>query len=325
MPATAFPLFVYLRDPMSRTDHDRANWIDPRTAGEVLTMRPKLKGRGRRAVVPEWSSAWPPPPAREEINRSIVERLESARYQEHGFRWSAANLDTLPAWASALELARWRVPARHLGIVDHIDTHLGLSIPTEGGPDLELALDLPWQPWLHEILIHLRWWLRLESIRAEEELEPAIATAYSMPGAPLLELNTWTDQRFAFNYHGRRPLRLLIPEQTVLRLFVGPDPYYVPPTPPIISAASSPSSPSSSPAWPRLTYSAALERGLLDLLRVSSGQAGGVDASAVVARAAVAAAAEEERNIINLAGRIIGTIQFYRDNSFAIEAARRGL
>lgn len=293
---------------------------DPRTGAEVLRVRSAMPSRGTHDAIEdgEASSSFVARPQSEMINRAPSELLESARYQEHAFRWTPAEVNALTG-ESILEIARWHVPARHLGILDHIDTHFGVTLLTEDRTPLDIGINLPWQPWLHEVLgLNLRWWLRLEARRELEERSPvALFSPAELPGSALPELPTWSDQRFGWNYHGRRPLRILILEQTALRLFVGAESK---PRPGDIMKSSS-----SSPfAFSRAAVqAAALYQGLnAELPRSPASAEIAVEPLEGEIRAAAVAAPEEGPSF---AGRLIGTIQLYRDNPGAIEAARRGL
>jgi hypothetical protein len=291
---------------------------DPRTGAEVLRVRSAMPSRGTHDAIEEGeaSSSFVARPQSEMVNRAPAELLESARYQEHAFRWTPAMVNALTG-ESILEIARWHVPARHLGILDHIDTHFGVTLLTDDRNPLDIGINLPWQPWLHEVLgLRLRWWLRLEARRELEERSPvALFSPNELPGAALPELPTWTDQRFGWNYHGRRPLRILILEQTALRLFVGAE------SQPAALMKSSSSSPF---AFTRdAIQRAALFQGLnADLPPYS--MAAEVVSEPLEGELRAAAAAEAEEGP-SFAGRLIGTIQLYRDNPGAIEAARRGL
>lgn len=328
---THFPEFVYLDDPMANPDHDRDARTDPRDPAEVLTVRSPVRARKRHlAVVPgSVSDRFVAPPASERFNRAPAELLENARYHEHGFRWTAAAIGSLVT-QSIVEIARWHVPARHLGIIDHIDTHLGLTLEIGADPPafLDLAIDLPWQPWLHEVLgLTLRWWLRVEAQREIEEVAAvALNTVNELPGSPLPELATWTDQRFGYNYHGKRPLRILIPERTTVRLFVGADDR---PRPPpgggdVLAKVAGGLS-SLYVSEDRIRSSGLLEALNLKIPSPAAPESGEeIDLEMIAMETAAAAAAEQQAGF-NVAGRIIGTIQFYRDNPAALEAARRGL
>jgi len=299
---------------------------DPRRGEEVLRVRSPMPSRGRHLPLEleDSSSGFVAPPRRDAINGAPAERLESARYQEHMFRWTPAMVNAAAAaGARVFEIARWHVPARHLGILDHIDTHFGVTILTDDRNPLDIGIDLPWQPWLHEVLgLGLRWWLRLESRRELEELGPvALNTPEDLPGAALPELPTWNDQRFGWNYHGRRPLRILVEEQSALRLFVGAET-----VPPMAGAEMKTTSSS--------TNALGFSRDDLERVALFMGANSALPSSASTAaiaaeplegevpKAAAAAVAEEGPSF---AGRLIGTIQLYRDNPGAIEAARRGL
>lgn len=300
------PAFLYLVDPMTTVDPTKGGMEDPRSDPASLLVRPHVNRRGRAPAVviediPE--ELRPAPPRAEDINRSLVEALESARYHEHGFRWDA-NAVAAVRVGTIFEIARWRVPARHVGILDHIDTHFGLTIAISEENFLDIALDLPWQPWLHEVLgVKLRWWLRVESTRNLEEPSPVVLVDPSeLPGTPFFELPTWSDQRFGYNYHGRRPLRLLVPERSTVRLFFGLE------MPPEEDKAASSRSVS------------------LDIKALySSGALSAIGAQLPEGWSPETKALDVGSSGPSFAGRIIGTIQAYKDNPGAVEAARRGL
>ena len=321
-----FRRFLLQIDPRKAVQPFLRQRTDPRTAEEVLRVRSPMTSRGYHLPLEleDTSADFRAPPKRDAINGAPGERLESARYQEHMFRWTPAMVNAAAAaGARVFEIARWHVPARHLGILDHIDTHFGVTILTDDRNPLDIGIDLPWQPWLHEVLgLGLRWWLRLESRRELEELGPvALTTPDDLPGAALPELPTWNDQRFGWNYHGRRPLRILIEEQSSLRLFVGAE--TVPP-PAAAAAMTTTSSSTNALGFSRDDLErVALFMGMnADLPSVTSTAAIAAEPLEGVPRAAAAAVAEEGPSF---AGRLIGTIQLYRDNPGAIAAARRGL
>jgi len=326
--ATAFPELVYLEDPMANPDHDRAARTDPRDPAEVIPVRSPVRARKPHlAVVPgSVSDRFRAPPEAERLNRAVAELLENARYHEHGFRWTAAAILTLTT-QQIVEIARWHVPARHLGIIDHIDTHIGLTLEVGEATFLDIAIDLPWQPWLHEVLgLSLRWWLRLEAERDIEEITAvALNSEYELPGSALPELATWTDQRYGFNYHGRRPLRILVPEKTTARLFVGAEGR--PPRPPPIGEMVIGSGGGGTSRL-QITDAQIRATGIFPTFGMAppgppelltEGFAEGFKLSAM------ASEVQQQAAGMNLAGRIIGTLQFYRDNPAALEAARRGL
>lgn len=297
---------------------------DPRTGAEVLRVRSAMPSRGTHNAIEEGeaSSSFVPRPEVDRINQAPAELLESARYQEHAFRWTPAMVNALTGGETVLEIARWHVPARHLGILDHIDTHFGITLVTEDRTPLDIGINLPWQPWLHEVLgLNLRWWLRLEARRELEERSPvALFSPAELPGTALPELPTWNDQRFGWNYHGRRPLRICILEQTALRLFVGSE---SPPRPPAMLPMMTPSSSSPFAFSRSAVQAAALYQGLnADLPPYSPAAA--IAEEPLEGEPLAAAIAEPEEGP-SFAGRLIGTIQLYRDNPGAIEAARRGL
>lgn len=312
---TAFPDILGTGDPLA-IEHDRLNREDPREASEVFP---------REAVpLPEVET----PSPIENVKRTPDPFAESAMYKEHGFRWRARDMNSLPADASIVEIARWRCPAGHVGIVSHVATHFAIAIDVdETNPDspvLEIGLNLPNQPWLHDILplgdppgsARLRWWLRLESRREREQLAAVwLRGASELPGQPFPELATWTDQRFAWHWHGREPLRLLVPEAHTLRLFVGLDQDPRPPS------------------------------GGEMIAKLGTGSKFAIDVHGKAATSAIAVAAPDlpfepsptssearaearasiEDTGVTVAGRLIGTLQTYREARAAIEAVRRGL
>lgn len=314
-----FSKVLLQEDPRRSVRPFKLRETDPRTGAEVLRVRSPMPSRGAHDAIEEGdaSSGFVSPPAADRINRAPAEMLESARYQEHAFRWTPAEVNAAAAaGARVFEIARWHVPARCLGILDHIDTHFGVTLLTEDRNPLDIGINLPWQPWLHEVLgLRLRWWLRVESRRElEETAAVALVSSAELPGAALPELPTWNDQRFGFNYHGRRPLRICLPELSCARLFVGAESM----EPPALMKSSSPFA-ISRVAVQRAGLFQGLNADLPSLQVSASALAEPLEGEP---RAAAAAAAEEGPSF---AGRLIGTIQLYRDNPAALEAARRGL
>lgn len=329
MTGTAFPDLTIVRDP-GAIDPLEEHRSDPASAIAVLPD-----------PVPAGSVSDRFRPAPGEIeDRPPEGLLTSAHFLDRSFRWTFRAMAVLPPQATAIEIARWPVPAGSFGVISAIWTHIGLQT-LEG---FKFALNLPPLPWFHEnVFPALRWWLRYESSRAQttpvRELAPIfLQSASELPGDPAPELASWSDQRFAWGWHGRQPLRLLVPESTTVRLFVGldvldvirecrldsqcpsgyicqggiciPDPGPPPPEVETLSKAAA-RSPLARPGkiTPEIVAAA------IGAFPVASSEP---------VPLAIEAEAEEE-NPPEFAGRITGTIQSYRDNSDATRAARRGL
>lgn len=165
------------------------------------------------------------------FRHSLAEQAETTKLQEHHFRWTAAQVQASGAYF--FEIARWMCPRDYLGVITRIWTHVGyLWMNTTGeGSDIFFSLDDPENPYAHEHFLPypgpgllgfpLRWYLRLDTKRI---LEPVNALCYryehEIPGIPYPDLSTWDDQRFAWGGHART-VRLIVPEMSVVRLFVG--------------------------------------------------------------------------------------------------------
>lgn len=265
---------------------------------------------------------------------------ESAHYREHSFRWRARDLNALAPGYDVIEIARWHCPNGHVGIISSIATHLGLSILLAEGDTpipqtLEIGLNLPWQPWLYTVLgVPFRWWLRLESQRENVELYPvALRGVGELPGQPFPELSTWNDLRFGWEYHGREPIRLIVPEGHTVRLFVGLDSQaFDPRSSSLVAKASkktaqlSASLPARSDFWIDPTTPEAQQA-------IAVASQGAIEPETLAALATssatrttdVKAVVRPDDNGLTVAGRLIGTIQTYRVSRNATEAVRRGL
>jgi len=306
---TAFPdlLSVVATDP-ERIEYDRLNKQDP--ASEAAVFPPP------DCPIPEIGS----PSPTENPRRGPELYPESATYKEHSFRWRSRDLNALSPDFSVVEIARWHCPNGHLGIISSIATHLGINIPIEGSDPpaiLEIALDLPWQPWIMQVLgLPLRWWLRLEDQRERVELAPVFLRGpYELPGYACPELSTWNDQRFGWAYHGRQPLRLLVPEGHTARLFCGLDHKPTPEGGDVLAKSEKRSSFWRDPKSPGAQAAIQIVApGFLSPVPPVEG-----------AEARAAIMSEIDDSGIALAGRLIGTIQTYRESRLATEAARRGL
>jgi hypothetical protein len=310
--ATAFPdlLSVVAADP-ERIMYDELNTQDPASPAAVFPP----------PDVPDPEIGSPSPT--ENPRRGPESYPESAVYKEHSFRWRSRDLNALSPDFSVVEIARWHCPNGHLGIISSIATHLGINIPLEDSDPpaiLEIALDLPWQPWIMQLFgLPFRWWLRLEDQREGVELAPVFLRSWQeLPGYACPELPTWTDQRFGWCYHGPQPLRLLVPEGHTARLFCGLEEkpassggtiakgerkhgaLWVDPTSPGAQAAIQIVAPGFPPYVP------------------PAAAAEGADPSAAIM-------SEIDDSGIAIAGRLIGTLQTYRESRLATEAARRGL
>ena len=309
---TAFPdlLSVAVPDPQ-RIEHDRLCKVDPGTAAAVFP----------RPDVPDPAIGSPSP--RENPRRGPEPYPESAVYKEHSFRWRSRDLNALSPDFIVFEIARWHCPAGHLGIISSIATHVGINVPIEGSDPpavLEVALDLPWQPWILQLFgIPFRWWLRLEPKKELVELAPIVLRAPAeLPGYAFPELPTWNDQRFGWDYHGAQPLRLLVPEGHTARLFVGAE--Y---KPEVVIGDSLAKSERRSGIWvdPKSPGAQAA------IQIVAPGFPPYVPPAPIAEGAEPAAAimSEIDDSGLSVAGRLIGTIQSYRESRLATEAARRGL
>lgn len=310
---TAFPDVLSTRDPLD-VDHYRGAREDPRDAAAVFPP-PDVPDPVVRSPSRSENVARPPEPT-----------AEASIYKEHSFRWRARDINLVPADSRVFEIARWRCPSGHLGIISAIATHLAVSIPIEDsenpGAFLEIGLNLPWQPWLHNIFgLPLRWWLRLELTRDREELSPVVLRGpHELPGYAFPELPTWTDQRFAWHWHGREPLRLLVPESHTARLFFGLD--LVPVRPPVgdmkIEGTRRSAlwiDPNSDAAKRAIAIAS---QGAIEPTQPSA-------APAIAEEGAVKGLSEPDDSGLAIAGRLIGTLQTYRASKDAIEAARRGM
>ncbi len=308
--ATAFPdlLSVVAADP-ERIEYDKLNREDPRTREAVFPP----------PDVPDPQVASPSPP--ENPRRGPESYPESAVYKEHSFRWRSRDLNELSPDFSVVEIARWHCPSGHLGIISSIATHLGINVPIDDplnpGAILEIALDVPWQPWLYQVFgLPFRWWLRLEAQRERVELAPVfLRSPDELPGYPFPELPTWNDQRFAWCWHGPQPLRLLVPEGHTARLFCGLEFKPAPEGGDVLAKSEKRS------AFWRDPKSPAAQAAIQVVAPGFPSPVPPVEGAE--ARAAVMA--EIDDSGIAIAGRLIGTIQTYRESRLATEAARRGL
>lgn len=306
--ATAFPdlMSVVSTDP-ERIVYDKLNTEDPRTAAAVFPP----------PDVPDPEIGSPVPT--ENPRRGPELYPESSVYKEHSFRWRSRDLNALSPDFPVVEIARWHCPNGHLGIISSIATHIGINVPIEGSDPpaiLEIALDLPWQPWLYMVLgLPLRWWLRLEDQRERVELAPVFLRSWQeLPGYAFPELPTWNDQRFAWCWHGPQPLRLLVPEGHTVRLFCGLESIRPPSGGAVLAGSETRSAFWRDPKSP--AAQAAIQvvaPGFL--LPVPPVEGAEFKASIII----------EDDSGISLAGRLIGTIQTYRESRLATEAARRGL
>jgi len=306
---TAFPdILSASADPL-KVDYDRLNREDPRGASAVFPP-PDVP-------LPEVAT----PSGAENWKRTPEPYPESAIYKEASFRWRSRDLNALSPDFSIVEIARWRCPSGHLGIISSIATHLGINIstndPENPGAVLEIALDLPWQPWIWQVFgIPFRWWLRLEDTRDREELAPVtLRDAYELPGYAFPELPTWNDQRFGWAYHGLQPLRLLVPESHTVRLFCGMESRR-----PMIGGDSSKEIARSAFHVDPLSFGA---QAAIQIVAPGFPPFGASEKAA--AEAAAAVSSEIDDNGIAIAGRLIGTLKTYRASRGATEAARRGL
>jgi len=305
-------------DPLA-IDHFAKIALDPRDGAQVFPPD----------AIPFPEVAEPSPA--EKTARSPEPYGESAHYREHSFRWRARDLNALAPGYNVIEIARWHCPSGHVGIISSIATHLGLSIllADEDTPipqTLEIGLNLPWQPWLYTVLgVPFRWWLRLESQREHVELYPvALRGVGELPGQPFFELSTWNDLRFGWEYHGREPIRLIVPEGHTVRLFVGLDTQAFNPRSSLAKNAASlparsdfwidPTTPEAQQAI-AVSSQGAIEPKMLAAIMPSSSKIA-ASSKAVV---------KPDDNGLTVAGRLIGTIQMYRVSRNATEAVRRGL
>lgn len=305
---TAFPEFMQIPDPLLEQDHTRDNRIDPRLASEVLPFAADLASDRFRA---ESNEAGRRPP---------VDGPASMRYVESSFKWSAAEVGAkiLLGYSTYFELARFFVPPGCFGVIDHIDTHFGLSIPVDEDLPVrvcptEISFDRPEQPYLIESLYSLkyggwnvatgvRWLLRLVSKRAQDPGAPQTAFRYQgMSGQTFPDLAEWYDQRFAWG-RTREPLRLLVPEDHTVELWVG----------------------SRSDALAVTEETLSLDsveilgtHTFKNILNQLGSPLANMDLTIAIGY--------ERANLVNVAGRLIGTVQPYRDNPAALANSTRGL
>lgn len=311
---TEFPELTIVPDPLTEGDHARANRVDPSLAEDVIPSPVPPESASPAFVAPPTGTLQQP-----------EEQPQAARYHESMFRWTSFAIHDANSRGSAiwLELARWTVPNGMFGIISHIDTHFGLSIPMleDDGRSVpnEFSFDHPDKAFLIDSLYALKWgdyawsggweyarsgicWLlRLESTGRIEEGHPLGVTAYnSVPGVPFPPLAGWDDLRFAWG-RSREPLRLLVPEGHTVRLYVGPR----------IFPGMAEQNLVLTPAMILGTRTFANILGALGY--VFSELAINLDPD------------YEEANCANVAGRIVGTLQSYDKNPEAYRLARRGL
>jgi hypothetical protein len=305
---TAFPdlLSVVAADP-ERIEYDKLNTQDPASPAAVFPP----------PDVPDPTIGSPSPT--ENPRRGPESYPESAVYKEQSFRWRARDINALSPDFSVFEIARWHCPNGHLGIISSIATHFAISAAIEGSDPpayLEIALDVPWQPWLMEIFgIPFRWWLRFEPQRERVELAPVVLRSWQeLPGYACPELPTWNDQRFAWCWHGPQPLRLLVPEGHTARLFFGAEFRPAPDSGDMAKGAKH------GALWIDPTSPAAQSA----IQVVAPGFPSPVP-PAEGAEPKAAIMSEINDSGLAAAGRLIGTIQTYRESRLATEAARRGL
>ena len=309
---TAFPDLVPPRKPLTK-DYHRELEKDAREDAEVFpppaVPRPELQA----------------PSPQENVRRTPEPAGEAAIYKEHSFRWRARDLNALSADFTIFEIARWSCPAGHLGIISAIATHLGINAVLEGSDPpavLEIALDLPWQPWIYQLFgLPFRWWLRLEATKKLDEATPiTLRGPYELPGYAFPELPTWNDQRFGWHYHGPQPLRLLVPEDHTVHLFCGLE--YVP------ESGGDVVEPEISAPTPRRSalYVDPASPGAQAAIQIVAPGFPPFDTRIQVGEVRDAAIMSEiDNNGLAIAGRLIGTLQTYRMSRNAIEASRRGL
>jgi len=138
---------------------------------------------------------------------------------------------------------------------------------------------------------------------------------YELPGYACPELSTWNDQRFGWAYHGRQPLRLLVPEGHTARLFCGLEFKPAPEGGDVLAKSEERSAFWRDPKSPGAQAAIqVVAPGFLSPVPPVEG-----------AEARAAIMSEIDDSGIALAGRLIGTIQTYRESRLATEAARRGL
>ena len=166
---------------------------------------------------------------RERFEEPPAESIASTKYYESVFRWTPAQIAAAQP-AFWFEIARMRVPPSALGIITRLWTHIGYIADLGDGETERIPLNDPSEPWKHEAFIdnvygfRLRWRLQLESIRWRDD---PVAPLYfiqeaELPGLPWGQDPTWTDQRYAWGNHARN-VRLIVPENHTVRLFVGID------------------------------------------------------------------------------------------------------
>lgn len=137
------------------------------------------------------------------------EDARALRYQDHAFFWDTfIGGELVPLfWYPT---GQFIVPAGHTGIISRIDTHVRVKKVTlnqYNQPRMAYyALDYP---------IHYR--LMLHPINNDQP-QPHLWT--SIAGVPHPFLGEWQDDRFSWGHFGDR-LGLMVPENTILRLYAG--------------------------------------------------------------------------------------------------------
>lgn len=166
------------------------------------------------------------PPTPEQLrNQPPHEQGRGLLRQDQWFRWPPYAMNSLPANANVIEIARFHVPAGHVGFVTHIWTSIVAWVDgEEPGTYFPISLNLPLTPWVVQLLGRLRYWLRLEGMRQNEPVAPIVigGPAQQLPGQPFAPLATWDDNRFSWGWN-HPPFKLFVPERCTLRLFIGPD------------------------------------------------------------------------------------------------------
>lgn len=274
-------------------------------------------------------------PTPEELkNQPPHEQGRGLLRQDQWFRWPPSVLKTLPGNANVIEIARFHVPAGHVGFITQIWTSLVAWVGGDPIP-FPISLNLPLTPWVVNLIGRLRYWLRLEGTRRVDPVNPIVlgGPAQQLPGQPFAPLATWDDNRFAWGWN-HPPFKLFVPERCTLRLFIGPDLQcnrynpcpdgyrcklgeciYVGPSSPMAAAMEPPPVP---PAPFGLTpeQMAALKSALW-----SPGATSRVMGSVPVATAAAIGSVVEDTGL-EIAGRLAGYTQSYSDNIAATENSR---
>jgi hypothetical protein len=265
-------------------------------------------------------------------NQPAHEKGRGLLRQDFHFRWPTYAMNLLPFAANVIEIARFHVPAGHVGFITTIWTSV-VAWLGEGGQPFPISLNLPLTPWVFELLgLRLRYWLRLEGTRQLEPILPIVlATANELPGHPFEPQPTWTDNRYSWGWN-HPPFKLFVPERMTLRLFVGadlqcnrynpcPDGYRcklgecIPNPTDEMKAAGLPK-PMKWVTTEQLEWTA---RALQD---VPTPGAARVSVAALEGAAAAAIGSVAGQSGIELAGRLAGYTQSYADNIAATENSR---